>query len=362
MFAAAFRLLVLLLPCLANGDWSQQYGDASSSNFVEIDNPDDSAITWGWNYTVPEDYSIFYGSPAVSEKGIVYIPFLEYPQYWLQLRAILPNGSMHWLANWVGGDEDCSVVFMSNSVYSRELGLVVVGWTCTDAGAYYQKQGQIVAYDAETGAGKWRSPMLYDANDMSTLSIANGLVFASGGYSCGRDGGAVQHPRKNISQIVVLDLATGELVQSIDFEHVGCFSQTKVFTRDGITSVLIPANLPFLFHKLNGSLLCLECRKDSNCTKKWFQHLNISWDATFGLSSDGFVYGAHGLKGNPDTVFGLDIRTGKLAFSSRGFCDKGSYPSGPTVDASTGNAYYRYLISIIGQLWTFILFHLVVVI
>ena len=342
MSSKVILALLLVLPCLINGDWSQQYGDPSSSNYVDIINPNDSPITTGWNYTVNEDYAIFYGSPAVSEKGVVYIPFLEFPQYWLQLRAILPNGSMYWLANWVGGDEDCSVVFMTNAVYSQKHRLAIVGWTCQDAGAYYAKHGQIIAYDAETGAGKWRSPMLFDANDMSSLSISNGMVFASGGYACGRDGGAAQKPPKNVSQIVILDEATGTLVQSVNYPHVGCHSQTKVFTKDGLTRALFLAELPYSFRKLtNGSLLCFECQpKATVCKEKWQQHLNISWDATFGLTSDGFVFGSYGLKGNPNTIFGLDIETGKTVFSTKGFCDKDSYPSGPAVD-NNGHAYYR---------------------
>ena len=239
-----------------NGDWSQKYGDASSTNYIEIDNS--LPATSGWNYTSNEDYSIFYGSPAVSEKGIAYLPFLEYPQYWLQLRAILPNGTLYWLANYVGGDEDCSVVFMTNAVYSQEHKLVIVGWTCLDAGAYYQKQGQVAAYDAETGSEKWHSPLLYDASDMSTVSIGNGRVYASGGYSCGRDGEAVQRPHKNISQVVILDITSGKFVDSINFEHVGCHSQTKLVTNGNVTTVLFPAYLPYLLHKPNGSLLCLE--------------------------------------------------------------------------------------------------------
>lgn len=343
--SVSYSVLVLVISStsLTEGDWSQQFGDPSSSNFVDL-NLQELVVkpTSGWNYTGDADYSIFYGSPAVSEKGVVYIPFLEYPQYWLQLRAILPNGTLYWLANFVGGDESCSVVFMTNAVYSSREGLVVVGWTCLDAGAYYQKQGQVVAYDATTGAGKWRSTELYDASDMSTLSICDGLVFISGGYSCGRDGGAAQHPHKNISQIVILDLTTGEVVDSINFEHTGCMSQTKCFADKGTTRVLLPVNLPQLFNKPNGSVLSLECQKGSKCKQVWIQNIAISWDAKFGISPNGFVFGSYGLNGSKhDNIFGMDINTGVEAFSNKGYCDSKSYPSGPAVNTITGHAYYR---------------------
>ena len=52
------------------------------------------------------------------------------------------------------------------------------------------------------------------------------------------------------------------------------------------------------------------------------------------------VYGSYGFAGNPDLIFGLNAENGELLFSNHGYCDKGSYPSGPSVDA-TGIAYYK---------------------
>ena len=338
MISLQILLFLFVLFWTVYGDWSQQYGDPASSNKVQLDPSIDFMIKSGWNYTNPEEYSIFYGSPAVSEKGVVYLPFLEYPQYWLQLRAILPNGTLWWLANYVGSDEDCSVVFMTNVVYCKEHGLVIVGWTCTTGGAYYAKHGQIVAYNAETGQEEWRSPLLYDANDMGSISIGNGLVFASGGYSCGRDG---TNEKSNISQIVVIDILTGRLVDSISFNHVGCFSQTKVFSSNGIAKAIIPSNLPYGF-KCNGDLVYLECMPGANCSQHHLQNIDISWDAKFAFASNELVYGSYGLNGNPNQIFALNIETGKLAFANKGYCQNGNSPSGPTVD-DQGRAYYRYI-------------------
>ena len=354
-------LVSLLLPLYAIADWSQLYGGAHSTNYVDISRDN---IVLGWNYTVKEEYAIFYGAPAVSETGVVYLPYLEYPQYWLQLRAVRPNGSEMWMANWIGSDDSCSVVFLTNAVYSKEHNLVVLGWTCTTAGAYYQKHGQLMAYDATDGSEVWRSQMLYDANDMSSISISSDVVFASGGYDCGRDGATLyemnRNPRlftksylsskrdltdkNNISQIVAVDIKNGKLLHTLDIDHVGCYTQTKVFPTDSGAKLLLPANLPDSFD-CEGSLLSLKCSSSGKCSKEWLKNIGLSWDAKFAYNRDGsIVFGSNGLKGNPDLIFGLKTDTGETLFSNKGYCNSDDdYPSGPAVDED-GNAYYRFVI------------------
>ena len=346
---------------LASSDWTQQYGDPASTNYKDIDTFDTNISVW--NYTYPGQYSYIYNSPAVSDKGVVFLPFLKYKPYSengdavydLEIRTFSPNGTMLWIASDLGTDKDCGTIFLTNAVYSSKRDQVFIGWTCAADFTTHKKHGQIVAVDAQTGEKVWHSPFLYDANDMSRIVISTDVLYASGGYDCWKDvsinekntkpqisTNRLKHAEKksNISQIYAFNLDDGKMIWVKNYAQVGCTSQIKIAPMQDEYLVTIPVNLTRGLY-LAGSLLALKCDKDGQCTEKWLNKLRLSWGATFAFSiKDSVLYGAYGFAGNPDLIFGLDIDTGKTVFSSRGYCDPGNYPSGPAVDEQ-GYAYYR---------------------
>ena len=338
---------------LVSSDWTQQYGDPASTNYKYVD-PDIFGTNISvWNYTYPGQYSFIYNSPAVSDKGVVFLPFLMYSD--MEIRAFAPNGTMLWISSiqdFINHDVGCGVIFMTNAVYSSERDQVFIGWTCPAALPYYQKYAQIFAIDAQTGKNMWHSPMLDEANDLSR--IAN-VLYASGGYDCWKDvsiDGKNTNPqiaknhlkytedKSNISQVYAFNLDDGKMIWVKNYTQVGCTSQIKIAPMQDEYLVTIPVNLTRGLYDA-GSLLALKCDKDGNCTEKWLNKLRLSWDAKFAFSiKDSVLYGAYGFAGNPDLIFGLDIDTGKTVFSSIGYCDPGNYPGGPAVD-ERGYAYYR---------------------
>ena len=350
-----FIILILIFRC-SHASWTQQYGDSSSTNFINSGNHHSLPNVSVWNYTVhnEDSTSFFYGSPSVSEKGTVFIPFLELPEYWLQVRAVSPGGKELWMANWIGGDEACSVVDLSNTLYSSEHKLVIVAWYCTAGGAYHKKAGQVVALNASNGSRVWQSPKL-KLLDSSSISMSSDTVYIVSGYDCGRDNpvqslnakqSQERSSNKNDSIIAAIDLSSGNLMWTQGLEHAGCDGQLKLSSlQDGSVSLLIPYNLPYGPY-LAGHLLAINCHQDKaassiNCSQIWQKNLRLSYDVKFAFTSNGkCVYGSYGFAGNPDLIFGLNAVNGELLFSNHGYCDKGSYPSGPSVDA-TGIAYYK---------------------
>ena len=347
-----FVLFLLLFFACSYASWTQQYGDSSSTNYISSGNHSPTNIAWNYTALGDEDSaSFFYGSPSMSEDGVVFIPFLEIPQYWLQVRAIAPGGKEIWMANWIGEDESCSVVDLSNTLYSSEYKLVIVSWYCTAGGAYHEKAGQVVALNATNGSLVWRSQKL-KLLDSASISMSKKTVYVVSGYDCGRDNPvqslndqqAKQRPEKNDSIIAAIDISTGKLKWTQALEHSGCDSQFKIsYLPNDLILLLVPYSLPYGPY-LAGSLLGISCLEDQgsvNCSSIWRENLRLSYDAKFAFTANGsFAYGSYGFAGNPDLIFGLNTENGKLEFSNHGYCYEGTYPSGPSVDTS-GIAYYK---------------------
>ena len=359
--AVILRILLSVLAFqLVFSDWTQQYGDPTSTNYKHVDS-DSFGVNTLWNYTNPGPQSYIYNSPAVSDEGVVFLPFLDYnvdsgnKYYDLEIRAVAPNGTMLWtniIGDFYNTKLGCAVIFLTNAVYNSKRDQVIIGWTCAAAFPYYEKYGQIVSINAQTGNKAWQSPMLDEANDMSRIVISTDVLYASGGYDCGKDGSTntnpliatnrLKHAEKddNISQIYAFNLDDGKMIWVKNYTQVGCTSQIKIAPMQDEYLVTIPVSLTRGLYDA-GSLLALKCDKDGQCTEKWLNKLRLSWGATFAFSiKDSVLYGAYGFAGNPDLIFGLDTDTGKTVFSSRGYCDPGNYPSGPAVDEQ-GYAYYR---------------------
>ena len=354
--------MFLLLLCFSlflsstNASWTQQYGDPASINYIPITS-NSLHIKTGWNYSVPFEHgwgaaSIFYNSPAVSDKGVVFIPYLKYPEYWLQVRSVSPDGKELWLANWIGSDIACSAVFMTNTIYDSNRDMVIVGWFCPMT-FEYEKAGQLVALNATNGSIIWRTSKLKPGNDMSYISMSSDTIFLSSGYSCGRDAPRNAYlqsipqahneltDQKNKSRIIAVDLETGKISWSLVEHHAGCYTQTKVTSlKDGSSLVMFPVNLPPGRYP-TGDLLTFICSTSSlNCNQTWLYNLKISYDAKFAFSDNGIMFGSYGFAGNPDLIFAVDIENNKILFSNRGYCGSNAYPSGPAVDKQ-GHAYYR---------------------
>ena len=360
-------LALFLNVYLVYGDWNQQYGDYRSTNYVKVAyiNDDMSEL---WNYTYPGQYSYIYSSPAVSEQGVVFMPFLKYSPpddgsviYDLQVRAATPNGSITWIADNLGVDKSCGSIFQTNAVYLSKQSMVVVGWTCAAGFPYYQKHAQMIGIDSVQGHILWKSQKLYDANDLSRLSVMSDIAYVSGGYSCHKDGiplrpnamvgkptnsapkrNEVESSRdlQNISRIYAFSVKDGSMLWAKDYLQVGCTSQTKIFPlHNNKHLVIFPTNLPQNVY-FGGKLLAYECNSFGSCEEKWLSDANVCWGSTFAFSDQGVLFGGYGFDGNPDLIFGLDIKTGKKVFSNKGYCEPGVYPSGPAV-SEKGDAYYR---------------------
>ena len=347
--------------CLASGDWNQQYGGPGSTNYAEVNaNSGLFNVTGLWNYTNPGTYSYIYNSPAVSEEGVVFFPFYNYSPPTqdddgrdLQVRAAAPNGSILWITDDLGDDEKCAVIFLTNAVYSSEKKMVYIGWTCAAAFPYYEKHGQIIGINSETGKKVWKSSVLRNANDLSRMSISASIAYVSGGYDCWKDGLPLKSTYKspeferlvksksdNISKIYAVNLETGKLVWMMNHTGVGCTSQTKILPlENGNDLVIFPVDLPRGVY-LGGKLLALECDSEGSCSKKWLRDVGVCWGSTFGFSQQGVLYGGYGFDGKPDLIFALDSNSGETLFSEMGYCEPGVYPSGPAVDKQ-GHAYYR---------------------
>ena len=306
-----------------------------------------SLVKTGWNYTGP-GYSaaIFYNSPAVSDEGVIFIPYLVMPQFFLQVRTVSPAGEELWMANWIGSDEKCQTVFLTNTLYDSNRNMVIVGWYCIIA-YQYEKAGQLVALNATDGSTIWRTSKL-KVNDVATLSMTSDTILLSGGYDCGRDPTSYAHLRsdnevndqKNESLIIAVDIETGNISWSMITSHAGCSSQTKLTPmKDGSSLAVFSVNLPPGTYP-TGYLLSLKCPTSSHINQAWQDNLKISYDANFAFSDNGVMFGSYGFAGNPDLIFAMDIENNKMLFSNRGYCGSNAYPSGPAVDKQ-GHAYYR---------------------
>ena len=352
MLVVLYVALHLSLDHLASSSWTQQYCDPASTNYVPITS---NSPKTDWSYS-SNDYGL-YNSPAVSEQGVVFIPYLKLPEYWLQVRAVSPDGKELWRADWIGGDNACSSVSMTNALYDSNHDMVVVGWFCV-AAQKYERTGQLIALNAADGSQIWNGSALIPSNDMSSLSMNSDAIFLSMGYGCHQNfplNTYLQYsktqPRtqdnindqENNSHVIVVDLTTGKMLCSMLTNHSGCTAQTKLASlKDGSSLVVLPINLQS-GHYSTGDLLSLKFYSSSApCKIDWEKKLLISYDAKFAFSDNGIMFGSYGFAGNPDLdlIFAMDIKTNKKKFSNRGYCGSNSYPSGPAVDKQ-GNAYYR---------------------
>ena len=353
MLVVLYVALHLFLDHLASSSWTQQYRDPASTNYVPITSS--SHIKTGWSYPT-NDYGLC-NSPAVSDKGVIFIPYLKLPEIWLQVRAVSPEGREIWNASWIGGDNACSFVFITNALYDSNHDMVVVGWFCV-AGQEYERTGQLIALNAANGLPIWNGSTLVSGNDMSSLSMNTDAIFLGMGYGCHRNfpldtylQSSETLPRiqnnindqENKSHVIVVDLATGKMLCRMLTNHSGCTAQTKLASlKDGSSLVVLPINLPS-GHYCTGDLLSLKFSSSlAPCNNVGLNEHDISYDSKFAFSDNGFMFGSYGFAGNPDLdlIFAMDIKTNKKLFSNRGYCDSNAYPSGPAVDKQD-HAYYR---------------------
>ena len=350
---AAFRCQALLLVLPVLGDWTQEYGDPGSTNYVSF-KPGAHPVSTGWSYTGPGDYSLFYyADPAVSEDGVLYIPYLYLPSYKLQVRAVAPNGSLLWAIEDLASDELCDSIRLTNALYSQEQDLIVVGWYCI-AVSTYSRNAQLLAFHASSANKVWQTKILR-INDASriAMSVKSGAVFIAGGFDCGRDvdqllkrssGGSTtvssNATSKDVGKIYSVSLRNGSILWELDANQTGCETQMKigaVLEWEGIELLLTPTRLGYGDYA-SGSLMAT--RSDSNQTQ-WTASLRTTWDAKFAFSqAKNLIFGAYGFAGNPDLIFAANSSSGNVTFSNHGFCGDGAFPSGPAVDRY-GDAYFR---------------------
>ena len=322
--------------------WLQDCGDQASTNFVPYVGPSPRS---GWNYTrdVPCDggcMQLFINSPAVSEEGVMFTPFVYqniYPPLF-QVRAILSNGKEKWIAHWrhMADGPSCSSLRMTNAVYSRLRNMVVVGWSCAYSFPYYAKRSRLLAHNATNGTIIWRSDVLL-YNDATKIAIneQEDAVYIGGGFSCDMDGlrPAQGDLSQNVSNITAISMKDGSTMWVYTTKHAGCSMQIKLGPQQ---QLLVPVHMPDGTDP-RGKLLSLTSNKQVN----WVASVGITRECRIAFSSHGVLYGVYGLAGRGDLIFGLSAATGKKLFSNQGSCDPGAFPSGPAVDKE-GNAYYRY--------------------
>ena len=365
MLESSWRVFFLVLPVL--GNWTQEYGDSGSTNYVSFKQGAHPVKT-GWSYKGPGMQSLFYfAGPALSESGAMFIPYLyrefesasrsRAPWFDLQVRAVAPNGSSLWVADNLTDDDfySCASIRLTNALYSQEHHLVVVGWNCIKTFPYYARHSQLLAFNASNGNVTWRTHIL-PINDMSriAMSLKYNAVFTSGGFDCGRnvwnellkrklDDSTIVPSNgqgKYVGKIYSMSLSDGSVLWELDANKTGCETQMKIgptSERDVSELLLTPVHL----HNgryAGGDLLAT--RSDVNNTQ-WIALLRMTWDARFAFSpSKNVIFGTYGFDGNPDLIFAINMSSGNETFSNRGFCVEGAFPCGPAVDRY-GDAYYR---------------------
>ena len=347
-----FRMYMVLLclhlfyyPTLSS--WTQQYGDPASTNYIPL--PKTLHVKTNWNYSVPYDkifnVSAFINSPSLSNEGVIFIPFaitLSFPfRVLFQVRAVSPDGKELWVApHDLTNDDKCAAILLTNTLYSHEQNMVIIGWNCAKAFPYYEKAGQIVALNATNGSIIWKTSKM-KVNDVATITMNSDTVFLIGGYSCFKEPYTIPNGQHNKTQIIAVDLVTGKVLWNRIENHGGCTTQTKMTRlKNGSSLVVFPVNLPPGPYPV-GDLLSLTCPpSSSHCNQAWFDHLKITYDAKFAFSDNGIMFGSYGYSGTPDLIFALDVESNQILFSNRGYCDSGIYPSGPAVDKQ-GYAYFR---------------------
>ena len=365
MFASSWKALLLALPVL--GNWTQEYGDSGSTNYVSF-KQGAYPVKTGWSYTGPGTDSLFYfAGPAVSEAGAMFIPYLyrEFegesrsyaPWFDLQMRAVAPNGSLLWVADELANNDNfdlCASIRLTNALYSQEHNLVVVGWNCINTFPYYARRSQLLAFNASNGNVTWRTRIL-PINDMSriAMSLKYNAVFASGGFDCGRNAWALLKRKRNgsitvpsngtgkyIAKIYSVSLSDGSVLWELDAEKTGCETQMKIgLTGERDVSELLSTPVHLHNGKYAGGDL-LATRSNANSTR-WIASLRTTWDARFAFSPPkNLIFGTYGFDGNPDLIFATNMSSGRLEFSNRGFCVEGAFLCGPAVDRY-GDAYYR---------------------
>lgn len=304
-------ILALHISLLSSGVycWTQQYGDAASTNYVPYEGP----ITVGWNYTTPPFPS--QTSPAVSNEGTIFYPLRA------NVIAILPNGKMLWN----GGVAPNGNAYLTNVVFVDEVALVVVGASWVDGNTYLQ----VVALHAQNGSIAWTSLQndLYHSTTISVSPQSNSVYL--GGFDKGT--------------FAALSLQDGSLLwKKSNIYLVGLFMQTKIGPYLGVEeTVLLPTD-PFSGSGGRGRLFSYQL--DPPTKAYWSVDVGFDAGALFAFSTLGVIFGFDGTGGGVGGMktFGINASSGDIIFSNFGYCNPVTQNSGPAVDIY-GYAYYRYI-------------------
>ena len=293
--------------------WTQQYGDAFSSNYVDYQGP---AYT-GWNYTT--DPFVSQSSPSVSRlNGVMFYPLRAY------MIALAPNGTVLWKTGVAPNGE----AYLTNTVYSEVHDLVVVGASWVEQRTFFQ----VVAVRGSNGDVAWTSTQnnLYHATTISISTVADAVYVAGFDHST----------------FSGLRLADGMLLWRKPFiPDVGIFMQTKVGPAPSNSAmadskskemVLLPTD-PWDGFEGKGNLLSYGTSKPG--LHLWHSNLGFTAGGLFAFSTQGMIFGRDGGGGGAQgqQMFGIHTLNGSVVFNGAGYC---ASVSGPAVD-SEGYAYYR---------------------
>ena len=292
--------------------WTQQYGDAFSSNYVDYQGP----VYAGWSYTTEPFVS--QSSPSIRKDGVMFYPLRAY------VMALAPNGTVLWKTGVAPNGE----AYLTNTVYSEARDLVVVGASWVEQKTFFQ----VVAVQGSTGNISWTSTQndLYHATTISISTVADAVYVA--GFDHNTFSG--------------LHLENGKLLWRKPFvPNVGIFMQTKVgpvpsnsATADGNSKemVLLPTD-PWDGFEGKGDLLSYETAKLG--LQYWHSDLGFTAGGLFAFSTQGVIFGRDGGGGGAEgqQMFGVHSLNGSVIFNGAGYCPS---VSGPAVD-SEGYAYYR---------------------
>ena len=292
--------------------WTQQYGDAFSSNYVDYQGP----VHAGWSYTTEPFVS--QSSPCVRKDGVMYYPLRAY------VIALAANGTVLWKTGVAPNGE----AYLTNTVYSEARDLVLVGSSWVEQKTFFQ----VVAVDGSSGTVTWTS-MQNDLYHATTISISTA---ADAVYLAGFDNNTFSS----------LQLASGKVLWKRPFiPNVGIFMQTKVgpvpsnLAVDDDASkemVLLPTD-PWDGFEGKGNLLSYETTKPG--LRFWHSDLGFTAGGLFAFSTQGVIFGRDGGGGGAEgqQMFGIHALNGSVVFNGAGYC---ASVSGPAVDAE-GYAYYR---------------------
>ena len=342
----SFVLLSLLSAALFGenlASWTQQYGDAQSTNYVAPTTPVVFQSPWKVDIYPPQAFSV---SSAVSDEGVLFHVCTTI--LWsdeTQLVAVSPNGTVLWSKTFYAFED-----YVSDVLYSGKFNLVIIALG-------RPLDSQIMAYigvwalNATTGESVWEIPL------SSQLTYYNA---PSKTLSLSENTDSLFYFGSNKSKpFLIFDLNDGSLKKvSQNFpcdQNQGSWGQwlTKITNwKNGADLLLVTFNSTQQLMALSGKNLEQTLWKVDIPTESGPYYSKWGTIVRYAFSKvQGVVYGSASLRIDLGAeefhyqyyAFGVGISDGALLFNRTGYCDNvtdNTFGISPPVVDDEGYAYY----------------------